>query len=233
MFPAVALDQIPLVDSETMRRADEIAVSRFGLSILQMMENAGRGLAELAMTLFPRGRATVLVGKGGNAGGGLAAARHLMNRGVETTVALAFPIEEMKKEAALQLTTVKMMGADVVEESKPTDLVIDALLGYGAAGSPSGRVATLIEWVRSTSAHVVSLDLPSGLNSSNPNPKQAVHADATLTLALPKVDLFGASAVAGDLYLADIGIPSRVFAGLGLAIPPGLFRHSQVLRLTY
>jgi NAD(P)H-hydrate epimerase len=80
---------VPAVTAEQMREVDRIAVEDFGLGILQMMENAGRNLAQnvLGMLDGRRGEVTVLVGSGGNGGGGLCCARHLHKRDTSTTVA--------------------------------------------------------------------------------------------------------------------------------------------------
>ncbi|NIP35280.1 MAG: NAD(P)H-hydrate epimerase, partial [Thermoplasmata archaeon] len=70
---------------------DRLTVEEFGITLPQMMENAGRILAELVIELFDPGRASVLVGRGNNGGGGLVAARYIHMKGVETEVVLASP----------------------------------------------------------------------------------------------------------------------------------------------
>ena len=77
---------LPLLTREQMMRVDEIAMVEFKITLLQMIENAGRSLAELAVELFDPGSATVLFGPGHNGGGELAAARHLLCHGIEVTV---------------------------------------------------------------------------------------------------------------------------------------------------
>jgi NAD(P)H-hydrate repair Nnr-like enzyme with NAD(P)H-hydrate epimerase domain len=81
---------VPAVTAEQMREMDRIAVEEFGLGILQMMENAGRSLALNVMEMLDsaEGEVTVLVGPGGNGGGGLCCARHLHNRGFKVWVLL-------------------------------------------------------------------------------------------------------------------------------------------------
>jgi NAD(P)H-hydrate epimerase len=95
--------------------------------------------------------------------------------------------------------------------------VIDALLGYGQKGSPSGKVAALLR--RAAGADVISLDVPSGLGlESGRLHDPHIGAAATLTLALPKEGLRSddAAAVIVDLYLADISVPPAVYKRLGV-----------------
>ncbi|MGQ3330176.1 MULTISPECIES: NAD(P)H-hydrate epimerase [Halorubrum] len=88
-------------------------------------------------------------------------------------------------------------------------VVVDALIGYGLAGTPRGSTAELIEAVCGAAKTVVSLDVPSGTNATTgETPGVAVEPDCTVTLALPKT---GLRAVGGDLLLADLSIPSTVY----------------------
>jgi NAD(P)H-hydrate epimerase len=97
-------------------------------------------------------------------------------------------------------------------------------------GDPAGTTAELITWANDQAAPVVALDTPSGLDpTTGAAGTPAVWATATLTLALPKVGLFNAPSV-GELYLADISVPSLVYQRMGIAVPE-LFRHSSLLRI--
>src|SRR5262245_36125005 len=82
---------VPAVDEAQMREIDRLAMQETGPNLFQMMENAGRNLAELTMELAPRSRPLVLAGPGGNGGGGICGARHLANRGVAVRLCLADP----------------------------------------------------------------------------------------------------------------------------------------------
>ena len=99
-------------------------VEDLGIELLQMMENAGRSLAEVALRRFARSRVTVLAGRGGNGGGGLAAARHLANRGAVVTVVLSHPPEELSPTGRRQLDIVSRMGVHISDEaaSRRSDL---------------------------------------------------------------------------------------------------------------
>ena len=106
----------------------------------------------------------------------------------------------------------------------------DALVGYGLTGPLRGRVAELAAWANTLAVPVLALDAPSGLDlDTGLADPAAVHATATMTLALPKHGLLTAPET-GELYLADISVPSRLYAELGMEVPV-LFAHGPVVRL--
>lgn len=220
--------EIPPVTEAQMRLVDQFAVEDFGLGILQMMENAGRSLAGAAMSMVESSTSTsitVLAGAGGNGGGGLAAARHLFNRGFPIQVLLSKPVDEYRQAAAIQLHILMNAGltpspmskaADVISNS---DLIMDALIGYSLKGPPAGTVLKHIQATNQSSGRVLALDIPSGVNATTgETPGEFIKADRTLTLALPKPGLSHPDA--GDVYLADIGIPAKVYRQIGIQFDP-------------
>jgi NAD(P)H-hydrate epimerase len=217
---------VPAVTAEQMREVDRIAVEEFGLGILQMMENAGRNLAQnvLDMLSGKKGEVTILVGSGGNGGGGLCCARHLHNRGYKVSVLLDREADALVGAACSQLKILAAAGVEPMDPLKVeevmwrSELVVDALIGYGLRGAPGGKTAELIRLCLQNAARVLSLDVPSGLNATTGEmPGPAISPDRTLTLALPKTGLLN---VPGDLYLADIGIPPEVYQPLGISFEP-------------
>ncbi len=211
-----------------MREVDRSMAGYFGIDLARMMENAGRNLADLGQLLFAPRTVIVLAGLGGNGGGGLTAARHLHNRGITVSVVLAGgPLAPV---TAQQASIVTRIGILVREDPAPADLVLDAVLGYGLHGDPQGRFAELIGWAAARPEPVLSLDGPSGLDlDTGRQATPCVHAEATMTLALPKPGLAG-SAVTGRVYLADISVPQRLYQRMGLAVP-ALFRDGPVVEL--
>jgi NAD(P)H-hydrate epimerase len=213
-----------------MREVDRLMIEDFHISLLQMMENAGRNLAELCIELFAPSTVQVLAGSGGNGGGGLVASRHLLNRGVAVTVSLSRASSELAPVPAHQLEILAHMGIAAFAEPGPADLVIDALIGYSLHGSPTGRSKDLIGWANEQPRPVLSLDVPSGLDPTTGEPSDSyVRADATMTIALPKLGLRGSDAV-GDLYLADISVPAALYRRMGFKVP-FLFRDDSVVRI--
>jgi NAD(P)H-hydrate epimerase len=227
---------VPAVTAEEMREVDRIAVQEFGLGILQMMENAGRNLAENVLDMLngAGGRVTILAGSGGNGGGGLCCARHLHNRDFKVWAVLDRQAETFTGAAGTQLQILQAAGvqptnpSQVIEVVNRSQIVVDALIGYGLEDAPWGKTAELIDLCNQHAERVLSLDVPSGLNATTGEiPGTVVRPERTLTLALPKTGLHN---VLGSLYLADIGIPPEVFHQLGLSFEP-LFEESFWIRL--
>ncbi|MFA7324775.1 MAG: NAD(P)H-hydrate epimerase [Candidatus Nanopelagicales bacterium] len=222
-YPTTTIGAWPQVDEAQMREIDRIAINDFGISLLQMMENAGRSLAQVAMQEFQPRTAVVFAGSGGNGGGGMAAARHLSNRGVDVHVHLASASTQLTRAGAHQRNALISMGIAVHEPTAqllPADLFIDAMVGYSLHSEPTGEVASVIAWIKASGAPVLSLDVPTGFSAASGTLHPThVAADVTLTLAAPKRGLFE-SLAKGALLVADIGIPGQVFALAGLNPPP-------------
>ena len=208
-----------------MREVDRLSVHEYGLGILQMMENAGRNLALHVIDMLgeARGEVAILAGSGGN-GGGLCCVRHLHNRGFAVQMILSKEPEELIGAAQAQLQVLMAAGLRPLALSQTqtalssAQIAVDALVGYSLRGAPRGNVAELIHACNEHARRILSLDVPSGLNATTgETPGVVVRPERTLTLALPKT---GLHAVAGDLYLADIGIPPEVYRPLGLSFTP-------------
>src|SRR5215813_967283 len=230
---------VPAVTAEEMREVDRVAVEETGPNLYQMMENAGRNLAALALEILGensnRSRILVLAGTGGNGGGGICAARHLANRAVPVVLCMAEPfrLSEVPKwqYRVFSATPGKVLSAANLS-GESFDLIIDALIGYGLTGAPSGIYSDLIHWANSTRVKILALDVPSGLDSTTgATPGQVIGAEATMTLALPKTGLIGDRP--GRLFLADIGIPMETYRRLNLAyVAPFGSRYVVPLRRT-
>jgi NAD(P)H-hydrate epimerase len=134
------------------------------------------------------------------------AARHLHNRGVAVTVALAGHRPEAVP--AHQLGILRSMEVPLAAEPVSAALVVDAMIGYSLSGDPREPTAGWIDWANAQPAPTLALDLPSGLDASTGRVgSPCIVADATLTLALPKVGLRVAPHVVGELFAADISVP--------------------------
>ncbi len=202
-YPSIGAGSVPWLSVEEMVEADRLAIDEFGISLLQMMEHAGRALAAVVDSTAPDGEIVVLAGGGNNGGGGLCAARHLVNRGRSLSVVLAS--DRPGPAAVHHLATLKAMGIDPETEPLEAPVVVDALVGYGLDGPLRGRAADLASW--SVGRSVVSLDLPSG--HGHPG---AIAPTATVTLALPKERIRDVR----PLYLADLGLPSALWMRIGI-----------------
>jgi NAD(P)H-hydrate epimerase len=115
-LPRLPTSTLPALTATQMAEVDRLAVEEFGVDILQLMEQAGSHLAELVRTELGgdlRGkRVIVAVGPGNNGGGGLAAARHLANRGAAVRVVLARPVNRLGESGRHQLATLFAMSVD-------------------------------------------------------------------------------------------------------------------------
>jgi len=227
--------QTPVVSRAQMIEIDRIMVEDLGVALLQMMENAGRSLAQLAIEVFTPKTVVVFCGSGGNGGGGMVAARHLVNRGIGVSVVLTRPVERLAGAARHQANILQAMGVPLglaidEESERGVDLVIDAILGYSLNGTPSGAAAAAIASVGALGAPILSLDCPSGMDvDSGQAPGDVVNPAATMTLALAKIGLVDGRT--GDLYLADISVPREAYRQLGIEVPQDLFAISQIINL--
>ncbi len=213
---------VPAVTAEQMREVDRISVEETGPNLYQMMENAGRDLALLAIELlgqdWPTAEVVVLAGSGANGGGGVCAARHLANHGCKVGLCLADPTG-LRDVPAFQRKIFQLTHGREIEaaalSAQPVDLVVDALIGYGLQASPKGSTADLIRWANGARAPILSLDVPSGLEATTGQaPGECIRPRWTMTLALPKTGLLPERT--GELFLADIGIPEGVYRRVGL-----------------
>lgn len=199
-----------VLTARQMREMDRRTIEA-GVPGLILMENAAMRVVEfLAQRYAPLERHHIVVccGKGNNGGDGLAIARQLRTRFVaRVEVVMACAPEELRGDALANWRMLLVCGCPVVEKIPAgATLIVDALLGTGGEGAPRGRVAELIGAIHAAAgAHIVAVDLPSGLGFGG------VRAEATVTFAAPKVEhYFGEeTGRVGELVVAPIGIPSR------------------------
>ena len=237
--------EVPYLTTDQMREVDRAMVEDLNIELIQMMENAGRNLADLARRRFfgstPQGRkVAVLAGAGGNGGGCLVCARWLHNFGAQVRVIITRPDEEFTPVPGHQLEILRRMQvtvsrSDDLNTAESPDLIIDGVIGYGLRGNPNGTAAEMIRWANGQGVPVLALDAPSGVDTTTGTVfDPAIRATATMTLALPKEGLRspGLEAQVGELYLADIGVPPSLYAEPALGLTVGaLFAQSEIIRL--
>jgi NAD(P)H-hydrate epimerase len=231
IFETPAGQQIPAVTADEMRAVDRVAVEEVGLQLLQMMENAGRGLA-LTVHYWSADRTLVFAGNGGNGGGAMACARHLANHGVTVEVVLDREPGELSGAAEAQSRILDSMAvpvrADEPERVDEGSVLVDGLVGYGLQGPLRGTAERLVDAMNDADAPVVSLDVPSGVNATTgARPGPAIDPDEVVTLALPKT---GLAEYASHLKLLDIGIPAVVYETLDITYDSP-FGYSDIVTL--
>jgi len=219
--------EVPAVTAEQMTEVDRVAIEDTGPNLLQMMENAGRNLAQQAIAglgdAWRGANIVVLAGNGGNGGGGICAARHLANRGAQVRLGLVSPnrlgaAAEWQRHI-FQATPGREVDIHLLTSSnEPVDIILDALIGYSLRGAPRGNALRLIQWANRANSPILALDIPSGMNATTGETAgEYIKARWTMTLALPKTGLL--PDLTGDLILADIGIPPGAFAWETLELP--------------
>jgi hydroxyethylthiazole kinase-like uncharacterized protein yjeF len=202
----------PLYDAEGMRAVDRWAIEEQGVPSLELMEAAGRAVAEAVAGLSPQGPVRVVCGKGNNAGDGFVAARHLAGMGHEVEVLLLWHGDELKGDAAVNLGRVESehVEGDLSPRLAGSGAVIDAIFGTGFAGAPREPAASAIEAVNRCGAPVVACDIASGVDASS-GEVEGVAAEADVTVSFHGAKLGQRIAPGkwhtGELRVAPIGIP--------------------------
>jgi ADP-dependent NAD(P)H-hydrate dehydratase / NAD(P)H-hydrate epimerase len=203
----------PLYDAEGMREVDRWAIEEVGVPSLELMEAAGRAVAEAVAGLAPQGPVRVVCGKGNNGGDGFVAARLLREMGFEVEALLLWPGEELRGDAAVNF---ERFGGDLVEGDLAPRLVgsgalVDAIFGTGFEGTPREPAAGAIRAINGCGAPVVACDIPSGVDaSSGEMGGDAVEADVTVTFHAAKLGQRVAPGKwhVGELRVVPIGIPA-------------------------
>jgi hydroxyethylthiazole kinase-like uncharacterized protein yjeF len=207
------------ITAKQMAKVDDLMMNHYSISLVQMMENAGLGLAMMASKVInynKKKKIVVLVGKGNNGGDGLVCARHLDNFGYKVCVVLSSSLS--RKISLQQLKILKKIKVPVYNYNNKkiekiingSDLIVDTLLGYNVKGNPYGTIKTLIELANKSKGKILSVDLPSGLDpDSGKAYNPCIKANYTLTLSYPKKGLLTKKGrkYSGKLYLSYLSIP--------------------------
>jgi NAD(P)H-hydrate epimerase len=223
---------VRILSAAQMREADRFTIDEIGIPSLVLMENAGRQVvAALEAAYEPQlnGRIAVLCGRGNNGGDGFVVARTLLQRGVDCAVFVLGIVAEVRGDARVNLDILGRLGVTVVEindeqawelhfsEISQCSLIVDAIFGTGLTQALGGMLETVVADINASGIPIVSIDLPSGLSADTPHlVGDCISATMTVTLAAPKLPLIlpPGEAHAGDVVIADIGVPSEVIEGL-------------------
>jgi NAD(P)H-hydrate epimerase len=222
-----------------MRAVDRAATDRFLVPSLLLMENAGRGVADV----IERGRGgaalgldvRVVCGGGQNGGDGFVVARHLATRGARVRVILAAPPGKISGPAATNLAAVRALAdVDLLDASSVdaeglwrgflagADVVVDAVLGTGLRSDVTGSAAAALRAANGTDSLRVAIDIPSGVDADT----GAVHgvsfaAHVTATMGARKLGpALDPGAGAGRVEVVDLGVPLEPLADAAAAVGP-------------
>ena len=221
-----------ILSAAQMREADRFTIEDIGIPSLVLMENAGRQVVAAIEAAYEEqlaGRVAILCGRGNNGGDGFVVARTLLQRGVDTAVFVIGPLGDVRGDARTNLDILGRLGLTVVEigdeqswelhfsEISQCTLIVDAILGTGLKSAVSGMLETVFADINASDIPIVAVDLPSGLSADTPHLiGDCVSAAMTVTLAAPKLPLVlpPGETHAGDVVIADIGVPYEVVEGL-------------------
>jgi NAD(P)H-hydrate epimerase len=216
---------IPTLSREQVREVDRRAIEEYGMSGLVLMENAGRGVADVLTSLGAKGPVVICCGKGNNAGDGFVVARHLDLRNIPARVCLWSEPGELRGEAATNFHILAKCGVPI-EIFGPrhdaarlagclagADWVVDALLGTGARGEPRSPFAEAIDQLNGQGLPILAVDLPSGLDCDTGQASgHTIRATHTCTFVAAKPGFFARQGPCqvGQLHVLDIGAPRRL-----------------------
>jgi ADP-dependent NAD(P)H-hydrate dehydratase / NAD(P)H-hydrate epimerase len=209
---------------------DRVTSERFRVAVDWLMEAAGWQTARHC-----RERTLVVCGRGNNGGDGLAAARHLHRWGHLAGVA-CLDRPALSGPASRQAEALEALGVPIADrlELDNCRTVLDAIFGTGLNRPAEGLAAEWIGAINSAGRRVVAVDVPSGLDADSGRAfEPAIRASRTVTLGLPKTGLLQADGpdLAGDVWVADIGVPREAYRELGIEVPVQLFARDDRVRL--
>jgi len=217
------------VTSEEVRGLDRRAIEEYGVPGVVLMENAGRGAAEVLLSLGVHSRVVICCGKGNNGGDGFVIARHLDNHRVPVQVLLLARPEELSGDAAINYHILARTGlpmdvharnavdvAAIRRELATAEWLVDALFGTGLSGPVRPPFDQLIAAINDSPARVLAVDIPSGLDCDTGEPLgPTVRADHTVTFVAQKKGFAHPAARAwlGQVHVVGIGAPRVLVDG--------------------
>ena len=221
-----------ILNAAQMREADRYTIEEIGIPSLVLLENAGRQVVAAIESTYEEqleGRVAVLCGRGNNGGDGFVVARTLLQRGIDTAVFVVGALVDVRGDARINLDILGRLGVTVVEigdeqawelhfsEISKCTLIVDAMFGTGLSSPLTGMLETVVADVNASDIPIVSIDLPSGLSADTADLiGDCIDASMTVTIAVPKLPLIlpPGEAYAGDIVIADIGIPYEIVDGI-------------------
>jgi len=208
---------------EQVRLIDKLALERYHIPGLVLMENASRAVADAIISMASVADASVAIvcGGGNNGGDGFAVARHLHNRGAHVDLVLAAAPARLRGDALMNWQIVEAMGIENVDfhdsedvvNAHAVDIVIDALFGTGLSRQPGADMTKLIEVMNRSGLPIVAIDLPSGLDCDSGEALGAcIRATRTVTFVAEKVGFANPASkqYTGEITVGDIGCPREL-----------------------
>lgn len=202
------------------RKYDRLATDLCKVPSLILMENAGRGAADIVADIYARegnGITCVIVcGTGNNGGDGFVVARHLKARGIEPGVYLIGERTRISQDAKINYEALLASGIKCLDAGSlatgliPAGIIVDALFGTGLSRDIEGAEADAIEIINQSRALRISLDIPSGLDADTGAVLgHAIRANHTITFAHAKPGLYTPQGRihCGQIHTVNLGVP--------------------------
>jgi NAD(P)H-hydrate epimerase len=214
--------ELPPLSRDQVRQVDRIAIEQYGMPGVVLMENAGRGAAEIIDRVADSGPVVILCGSGNNAGDGYVIARHLQLAGRTVRIVSIVALEKLQGDARINAAiaanaeieiTVAENSEQLRESLADAATIIDGLLGTGARGPLRGLFAQAVTAANASPALKVSLDIPTGLDCDTGEAGDPTfRADHTITFVAPKLGLQtkNADAKVGVVHVVGIGVPKKL-----------------------
>lgn len=215
-----------VVTAREMRDIDELAIRKFKIPSIVLMENAGLRAAEIVAKkheeLGYSSEILVFAGKGKNGGDALVVARQLIAMGKRVRVFLLHGHEDYKDESKqnLEILLEQKNRPIVLDNVSPLEeffssasgpfLCVDGLLGIGFKGGLAGLFADVVDIINAKTGYVIALDIPSGVDATTGQViGQAIHADLTVAFGFAKIGHYIAPGAIhrGELRVVDIALP--------------------------
>ncbi|MBN2000724.1 NAD(P)H-hydrate dehydratase [candidate division KSB1 bacterium] len=210
----------PVVTAAQIAELDKKCIDEIGIPGVVLMENAGRGIFQVALSMLQDStgkKVTIFCGPGNNGGDGFVLARFLLNAGAVVTTIILAPREKIKGDALINLKVLEKMACrpvfvNTIQDipSIKADLIVDALLGTGVKGAVSGIFAEAVEIINTCCCPVLAVDIPTGVQADTGAVcVPAIKADKTVTMALKKRGLLlpPGRHLCGEITVIDIGTP--------------------------
>ena len=226
--------KLPALNREQVRSVDQIAIEQYGMPGVVLMENAGRGAAEIIHRLAPasarpgRHRIAILCGGGNNAGDGYVIARHLEMMGHVTRIIAVVDPASLGGDASVNAMIARRAEIEIRHCREPEQIdhalvdagvVVDCLLGTGARGPLRGIFAGAVSAANRLDAPRVAIDIPTGLDcDSGVAEDPTFRADHTITFVAAKAGFAkrNAGEFTGAVEIVEIGVPRRLLESLSL-----------------
>ncbi|HEV8377582.1 MAG TPA: NAD(P)H-hydrate epimerase [Tepidisphaeraceae bacterium] len=204
---------------QQVREVDRIAIEKYHIPGIVLMENAARGATDVALEMLGQGanqNILILCGGGNNGGDGLAISRHLHNHGHNIRIALCTDPAKYQGDALINWRIVEAMNLprllweNAFDQMPSPDLIIDAIFGTGLTETARPPFTQILDRVTATRRSILAIDIPSGLDCDTGRPLgPCIRATRTVTFFAPKIGFENPESkqFTGPVTVADIGCP--------------------------